>query len=156
MRPCSLILSFFCAALGGVATARAATCTVPSGPHPTIQAAVDDLGCTEVDISAGTFVETITISRTLAVNGATASSTIIAGKIEIEGGGSVVVALTELTVDGSHPAVAGCLAEAVNVVAGARMVGSNVVVINGDGDACVLFEDGFEDGTTDAWFVTVP
>jgi hypothetical protein len=156
MRTCSLILSFLCAVLAGVATARAATCTVPSGPHPTIQAAVDDLGCTEVVVGAGTFIENPIIGRTLSVTGASPSSSVIAGRVVIGGGASAVVSLTELSIDGSHAAVAGCFVEAVDVGGGARMVGGNIVVVNGDGDACVLFEDGFEDGTTDAWFVTVP
>ena len=48
----------------------AAVCTVPSTPHPTIQDAVDDLICTEVVLTAQTFVEAVAIDRSLELRGA--------------------------------------------------------------------------------------
>jgi hypothetical protein len=141
--------------LGGASTAGAVPCAVPSGSHPTIQSAVDDVGCTEIELGSQIYVESVTIARTLSVSGVTAATTTIAGRVLINGA-TAVVTLTELTVDGSHPAVAGCFVEAVDVENDGRMVGSNIVVVNGDGDACLLFGDGFEDGTTGAWSGTTP
>ena len=71
-------------------------------------------------------------------------------------GAATQVTLFELTVDGSGSAVAGCFREALDVEGGGRMAGSNIVVVNGDGTACLIFGDGFEDGTTAAWSDTVP
>ncbi len=39
---------------------------------------------------------------------------------------------------------------------GAAVTGNNLVVVNADGDACVLFADGFESGDTIAWSRTSP
>ena len=137
-------------ALGVPTGARAAPCPVPTGTHPTIQAAVDDAGCTEIELGSQVYIESVTIDRTLEVSGVSAAVTTIAGRVSVEGP-STVATLSELTVDGSLPAVAGCFVEAVDVGGGARMLGSNIVVVNGDGDACLLFGDGFESGNTSAW-----
>ncbi|MEE4273918.1 MAG: hypothetical protein V2I67_19730 [Thermoanaerobaculales bacterium] len=155
MGACQLVVF---GAIGVLATAsmtRAAPCPVPTGSHPTIQAAVDDPGCTEITLGSQIYVQDVTIDRTLGLSGVSSSATVIAGRVAIEGA-SAVVTLAELSVDGSHQAVAGCFVEAVDVGGGARMLGSNIVVVNSDGDACLLFGDDFEDGTTGAWGNTVP
>ncbi len=136
-------------------TGAAAPCPVPSGSHPTIQSAVDDVGCTEIELGSQVYTESVEIGRTLSVSGVSSSATTIAGRVLITGA-AAVVSLSDLTVDGSDPAVAGCFPEAVDVEDGAQMLGANIVVINGDGDACLLFGDGFEDGTTGAWSNTTP
>lgn len=135
--------------------APAAPCPVPTGSHPTIQDAVDDLACTDIVLGAQVYPESASVDRSLAITGAGPASTTIAGRLAINGGG-VVVSVTEVTVDASHPSVAGCFGQAIDVGGGARMTGTNVVGINGGGDACLIFGDGFEDGTTGAWFITVP
>jgi len=155
MRVCPLVMFGVLAVLGTTAGARAAPCPVPSGSYPTIQSAVDDVGCTEIELGSQVYTENVEIGRTLSVSGISAVATTIAGRVLITGA-AAVVNLSDLTVDGSDPAVAGCFPEAVDVEGGAQMSGSNIVVINGDGDACLLFGDGFEDGTTDAWSGTTP
>ncbi len=154
MRACPLVVFVVAVVVGAAPAALAVPCPVPSGSHPTIQTAVDDPACTEIELGSQTYVESVAIGRTLAVSGVSSSASVIAGRVAIEGA-TAVVTLTELTVDGSHPAVAGCFVEAVDVDGGARMVGSNIVVVNSDGDGCLIFGDGFEDGTTDAWVGTV-
>lgn len=57
--------------------ASAAVCAVPSGPFPTIQSAIDDPTCGEITVAAGTYVERLTIARTLALEGAGADLTIV-------------------------------------------------------------------------------
>jgi hypothetical protein len=54
-------------------------CAVP-GDHATIQAAVNDLACETVNLGAGTFYESVTISRTVTLQGHGADLTIVAGK----------------------------------------------------------------------------
>ena len=155
MRVCPLVMFGVLAVFGTTAGARAVPCPVPSGSHPTIQSAVDDVGCSEIELGSQVYTENVEIGRTLSVSGVSAVATTIVGRVLITGATSVV-SLADLTVDGSDPAVAGCFPEAVDVEGGAQMSGSNIVVINGDGDACLLFGDGFEDGTTGAWSGTTP
>jgi hypothetical protein len=53
----------------GAGVAQAATCSVPSMAHPTIQSAVDDPTCDPIIVAAGTYVENIGISRGLSLRG---------------------------------------------------------------------------------------
>jgi hypothetical protein len=53
-------------------SARGATCSVPSGSYPTIQAAVDDSACDTVNVAAGVYAENVFISRAVTLNGAQA------------------------------------------------------------------------------------
>ncbi len=52
--------------------ASAATCSVPSAGYPTIQAAVDDPTCSIINVAPGAYVENVTITRSLTLNGAQA------------------------------------------------------------------------------------
>jgi hypothetical protein len=141
--------------LFGVTAAGAAVCNVPSGSYPTIQEAVDDLTCTQVVIAAGTFVEAVEVDRTLEITGASSTATVVEGRIAVSGAG-VELILGSLKVDASAPSVAGCFPEAVDVSGGTEVTGNDLVAINGDGSACLIFGDGFEIGNTGAWATTVP
>ncbi len=133
----------------------AAVCSVPSVSHPTIQEAVGDLACTEVVVAAGTFVEEVVIGRDLDVGGASSATTIIEGRMVVEGA-AILVVVHDLTIDASAASVAGCFADGLLARGGAQLSANGVVAINGDGDACLLFRDGFESGNTTAWSSTVP
>jgi hypothetical protein len=135
--------------------AGAAVCTVPSGSHPTIQEAVDDVGCTEVTLAAQTFVESVAVDRSLSITGASTATTVVEGRFEVTGAASVI-ALSEMTIDAAAPSVAGCFREALDVSGGAQLTGSALVVVNRDGDACLIFGDGFETGSTSAWSSATP
>jgi nitrous oxidase accessory protein NosD len=136
-------------------TAAADVCTVPSAPHPTLQAAVDDAYCAEIVLAAQTFVESVVVARDLTLRGASSTSTVIEGRLVVEGNTTQVV-IHDLKVDGSAPSVAGCFSEALVAQGGAQISANEVVVINGGVDGCVLFGDGFESGTTSAWSATKP
>jgi uncharacterized repeat protein (TIGR01451 family) len=79
-----------------VATVRSApfvacTVTAGSGTYPTIQAAIDDLSCDPINVPAGTYPENVVITRSLTLQGAGKTSTVI------DGGG----AERGVTIDGS-------------------------------------------------------
>jgi len=131
-------------------SAVAAVCNVPSGSHSTIQAAVDDLACTEVVIAADSFAESVSVERSLDFSGDSSATTIVEGRFVVTGA-STVVAFDELTIDAGAPTAAGCFTLALDVSGGAAVTGNNLVVVNADGNACVLFADGFESGDTSAW-----
>jgi len=139
--------------IAAVSPCRAAVCTVPSASHPTIQEAVDDLACTEIALAAGTFVEAVGIDRDLELHGASSATTVIEGRVVIDGA-ATEVELRDLTIDTS--ATAACFPEALLSRGGARLGANNLAVVNDDGDACLIFGDGFEAGNTSAWSVTVP
>src|SRR2546426_243489 len=54
-----------------LATVGGPTCNVPAD-YATIQAAVNDPGCSTIDVAPGVYVETVTIPRTVTLNGAQA------------------------------------------------------------------------------------
>ncbi len=58
--------------------AWAMDCTVP-GSHASIQAAIDDVGCDKITLSAQTYTENLVINRTLTIEGAGKTSSIIDG-----------------------------------------------------------------------------
>lgn len=139
----------------GRGAAFAAVCNVPSAPHPMIQDAVDDISCTEIVLGAQIFEESVTIHRSLEVRGASSTTTIIEGRVVVEGAPTQVT-LRDLTVDGSAPSVAGCFIEALVAEGGALLRANAVIVVNGDGEACLLFRDGFETGDTSVWGSVTP
>lgn len=63
--------------LAHTSSAQAVTCEVPSGLFPTIQSAIDTSACDRIAIEAGTYIEQLTVSRTVALEGAGADVTVI-------------------------------------------------------------------------------
>lgn len=124
--------------------AAAAICNVPSTPHPNIQAAVDDVGCTEIIIAAGTFSEALVIARTLTLLGAGSGRTFVQGQIEASAG--------TVQLNGLHVAADN---EPLRAHSGAEVSGFDLEVVNGPFEP-PFFADGFEDGTTDQWSKTIP
>ncbi|MEZ4674249.1 MAG: hypothetical protein R2932_08415 [Caldilineaceae bacterium] len=66
----------------GINSSRAliAMCTVPSVNYSTIQAAVNDLNCTTIELAAGTYTEAVEIKRDLTLRGAGNEQTILDGE----------------------------------------------------------------------------
>ena len=88
---------------GSATKAAMAVCTVP-GTHATIQAAVNDAGCSTINVAPGAYAENVTISRALTLNGAQAGNP-FAGRIFGSAGESTVTGQTTIqaagvTVDG--------------------------------------------------------
>lgn len=133
----------------------AAVCNVPSGPHPTIQVAIGDVGCTELILAAQTFVESVEIARTLTITGASTTTTIVEGHVAVTGV-STEITLSNMTIDATA-STAGCYSEALDVSGGGRVTSNALIAINGDGaGTCPLFSDGFESGSTSAWSMATP
>ena len=73
-RWCSQVVAAFAIVLApGSGTAQAATCTVPL-PYATIQAAVNDVTCSIINVAAGPYAENVNINRALTLNGAQAGT----------------------------------------------------------------------------------
>jgi len=141
-----LAVSVLCAS-----TAFPAVCSVPSQPHPTIQAAVTDAACTEIVLAAQVFAESVAVSRSLLLRGDTSTTTVIEGQVTVSG------EATEVTLQDLHVKGGGCFSVALDIGGGAQITSQqDVVVINAAGGECPIFFDGFELGNTLAWSLTVP
>jgi hypothetical protein len=127
-----------------VGPAGAVTCTVPSAPHPTLQAAIDDVGCTEILIAAGSYAEAPLIARDLTVQGTGSASTYVQGQVQVTAG---VVSLQGLTIAAPD--------NALWAHSGAEVSGFDLEVVIG-GVELPLFADGFESGGTGAWSSVLP
>lgn len=145
-------------ALSFAAVAGALVCPVPTASHPTIGAAVRDLGCTTAQVAAGTYPEHVEIARDLVVAGAGPGATIVAGRWLVSGATSDVV-LSGLRIDATAAGVGGCWAQALEVRDGAAVAaGPDVEVRNSaaGGPPCRLFADSFESAGTLVWSVSLP
>lgn len=84
-----------------VATAHSFTCDVPTGMHPTIQSAVVDDSCDLINLTAPVYLENITITRSVTIQGQGYMTTTVDGGgngrvVTIQPGS--VVTLTNLTI----------------------------------------------------------
>ena len=132
------------------ASAAADVCTVPSASHPTIQVAVDDAYCTEIVLAAQTFVESVTVARDLTLRGTSSTSTVIEGRVVVEGR-TTQVTIQDLLVDASGLG----FTDALVAHDGAQVSGDDLVVVNGLVGSTV-FNNGFESGDTTEWSRSVP
>lgn len=128
--------------LGGAVLALAPpvlaqSCSVP-GTHATIQAAIDAGAgvCDTISVGAGTFVENLSINRSLTINGAGKTSTIIDGNnagrgVTIDGNG-IVVHLNNLRVTKGNATSAPTNRNGggVLVTGGATLHGENLQIDN--------------------------
>lgn len=71
-------------------TSATGPCHVPSALYATIQSAINDATCTDIDVSAGVFTENLVINRAVTINGASGQGTILDGG----GAGQVVQILS--------------------------------------------------------------
>jgi hypothetical protein len=155
MRGCQLVSLAFLISCGSQAAAFGATCTVPSGSYPTVGSAVADPACSAIILQVGRYRESLLIGRSLSITGVSPITTTIVGHVRVEGV-ATLASFDSLAIDAADPAVAGCFVEGLTAVEGARVSGANLEVTNGTGNACLLFDDDFESGTTGAWSSTVP
>jgi hypothetical protein len=133
------------------ATLDAATCTVPSVSHETIQEAVSDIGCTEIELAARVYIESVSLTRSLVLRGQSSAATTIEGRVIVTGA-ATSVALQSLKIDGSAIPVKGCFEVVLDATdGGAVSADDDVVVINTRADGCPIFGDSFETGDSARW-----
>lgn len=65
---------------GGSKTRAAGPCSVPSLSYPTIQSAVDDLGCGTINVAPGTYSESVTVARAVTINGSNAGTSALGAR----------------------------------------------------------------------------
>jgi hypothetical protein len=136
----------------------ASTCPVPEASHPTIGAALRDATCTTIELAARAFAENIVVTRDVAIAGAGATASIVAGSMEIAGA-STDVSLARLAMDGTGASVAGCWPSLLRTTGGARLTANDDVSVTNSGistGACRLFADGFESAGVLAWSAASP
>jgi len=138
-RTAPIVLVVALVAGGWAFEGAAATCPVPSASHPTIQAAVDDVACTEVVLAAQSFAESPVVARSLALRGAGSGQTFIQGRLEVSAG--------QVALEGFHVAASG---GALTVHSGAEVSGFDVVAFDGLFEV-PMFADGFETGDMSRW-----
>jgi hypothetical protein len=118
----------------------AVICTVEpdgGGSHPSIQAAIDDLNCTTVELAEGVFVENLWIERDITISGAGAELTAIDGGGIAEGiiMGEADVTLMDLTIQNGTDDLAdtagGIAAYYVNLVLDRVIIRDNIGILGG-------------------------
>lgn len=114
--------------------------------------------CTTIELATGAFAENIVVTREVAIAGAGATASIVAGSMEIAGA-ATEVSLARMAIDGTAPGVAGCWPSLLRATGGARVtVGDDVAVTNSGilSGSCRLFVDGFESAGMLAWSERAP
>ncbi len=120
-------------------SAFAGSCEVPS-EHPTIQEAIRDPACDTIWIAAGTYTETLVITRSVSLKGQGSNSTILDGQgitrlVSIDGSSSmnsVVVFLNDLRVTNGNATQANAdkIGGGVYVTGGGVLNGENLQMDN--------------------------
>lgn len=148
-----LVAAFVVWVSAGVAAPTGATvCDVPSQTYSTIQSAVDDPQCTEIDVAAGRYREVVAISRSLSISGAGSENT----TIDVPAGQPLLGLSGVSTFVEIHGITLGCLGPCpgLTVTDGARLEGTDTGFFTPQRD--VVFAAGFEVGTTDEWSQATP
>ena len=117
-------------------SAQAVDCNVPSGSYATIQAAINEPTCDTIIVAAGSYIENLSITRNVTINGA-GSSTIIDGNdagrgITIDGSG-ITVYLNYLRVtngDATSESTGARFGGGILVTGGATLYGNYLYVDN--------------------------
>jgi hypothetical protein len=127
----SLAIGLMAFSRGRTTRAAGPVCTVP-GDYATIQGAVNDAGCLTINVAPGAYAESVTISRSLTLNGAQAGNA-VGGRTFAGGGESTVTGQTTIqaagvTIDGFSLTNPGLANAAFGVVV--KTAGSGAVIKN--------------------------
>jgi hypothetical protein len=120
--------------------AHAAVCLVP-GSYASVQAAVNDNNCSEIQVASGTYAGSVAVPRSVSLVGAGPNLTTIQGIVSASGN-ATNLALQGLLVK------AGCLGSGIAVSGGARVTGFGVITEGSNVSQCpgdeLIFKSGFE------------
>ncbi|HEY5837734.1 MAG TPA: hypothetical protein VIT19_01785 [Pyrinomonadaceae bacterium] len=124
------------------AKAAVAVCTVP-GTYALIQDAVNDVGCTTINVAAGAYAETVTIGRSVTLNGAQAGNAVsgrtFAGAGESTVTGKITLQAADVTIDGfslTNPGQVGAAFGIVVKTAGSGATIQNNIIENVSSATC--------------------
>jgi nitrous oxidase accessory protein NosD len=121
-------------------SADAAICTVPAS-HASIQSAIDDSNCSEIQMSPGQYDGSLNIARSLALIGSGSNSAVVRGVVSVSGNA------TQVTAQGFRIS-GGCLGSWLIASSGATLSGLDLVSELLAPTQCpggeMIFEDGFE------------
>lgn len=119
----------------------ALTCTPPSASHPTLQQAVNDPGCTTVELAAQAYPEQIEITRSLTLTGTGPLTSTVDGPMLVRGS-LTQVAMASIGIRN------GCAQPGLRVQSGALVTPVDVRVSTAAIDCPALpnliFENGYE------------
>jgi hypothetical protein len=129
----------------GITAASAAPCAVP-GDYPTIQSAVNEPTCSEINVAPGTYPENVNVTRTCTINGAQKDgNTDFATRSANIGGESVVngagpgVSTPIFTINASGITIDGfTISNAVNLFS------SSGIEVKGNGNGATIVNNIFD------------
>ena len=145
-------------AIGG-GTTWAATCTVPSGPYPTIQSAASDPTCDTINVAPGVYNENVVVNFPTTINGAQAGNrydervggeSIVNGATPIGNVAVFSINAADVTIDGftiSNTVTAGA---ATGIVV--RGAGNDTAILNNIFDT-ITSPDTTANGTAQAIYL---
>jgi hypothetical protein len=144
---------------------QAATCTVP-GDYPTIQAAVNDASCSEIDVNPGSYTENVVVNRSVTINGAQAGNrfdnrapggeSIVNGANPIGANSVFLINAASVTIDGftikNSVTTSGAIGVSVKVAGNDAMIVNNIFDTittsdtSGNGTAQAVYLEAGPDG----------
>ena len=126
--------------LSGPGIALAVNCQVP-GDRATLQAALDDMTCTEVELLNQTYPESLSIDRSIRVFGPLGGSAVVRGTVKVKGSG-VLAMLADFAIED------GCPGTGLDAAGGAAVQAIGVPVQASSSFPCpmtgLIFSNGFE------------
>lgn len=155
--------------LGAKAVVGGPVCSVgPSGDYSTIQAAVNDPGCSTINVAPGVYAENVVIDHSLTLNGAQAGNAVSSRTPEgaaestvsgvTNGTAAISIRAADVTVDGFSVTNSRPLFSAIGI--GVKTAGNNAVITNniidtintadtgGNGTAQGVYLEGGPDGVS--------
>lgn len=121
-------------------SAQAALCNVPAS-YTSVQAAVNDNNCSEIQMSPGQYEGSINISRSLTLSGSGSNRTVVNGVVSVSGN-TTQATLRSFRISG------GCQGSWLISSGGASVLASTIrselVAPSQCGGDELIFEDGFE------------
>ncbi|MCB9418376.1 MAG: hypothetical protein H6667_01115 [Ardenticatenaceae bacterium] len=111
-------------------------CEVPSGSHPTIQAAVDDSACSTINLAAATYVENVVIDRDLIIHGQSADTTYVDGNnagLVFGISSNATVTITGVTIQGGYSFAGAGVANSGSLFLSECVVTGNTALEDGGG-----------------------
>jgi hypothetical protein len=143
---------------GGSTKAAMIACTVP-GTHATIQAAINDVACSQIDVAPGAYTENLTIPRAVTLNGAEAGNPFSGRTFGSPGestvSGDIRIQAANVTIDGFSLTNPGGLdANRFSIIV--KTAGDNAVIKNNIIDSVGSATNTFFGGTHAIYLETGP